>query len=69
MAIRWRADDGPTLNTGLVSLSRNFFAKEPYIFLIFPGAATCPPSVSAHVVLFVKVAQYVSNVMQGTCII
>ena len=54
MAFRWRAYDGPTLNAGLVTLwfSRDpdYFAKNPYIFLDFPGAGgpdPLPPSESA----------------------
>ena len=38
MAFRWRADDGPTLNSGL--FFQRFWtgtAKKPYIFVIFQG--------------------------------
>ena len=51
MAIRWWADDGPTLNAGLVPLC--FFqgiwtsiAKKPYIFVIFHGGGGVRPPVS-----------------------
>ena len=55
MAIRWRADNGLTLNAGLVALYfrgiRASIAKKPYIFVIFQGGGVrtpCPPSGSAH---------------------
>ena len=37
MAFRWRADDGPTLNAGLVPFQEilTSIAKIPYIFVIF----------------------------------
>ena len=41
MAFRWQADDGPTLNAGLVAFDfkeiRTSIAKEPYVFVIFQG--------------------------------
>ena len=41
MAFRWRADDGPTLNPGLVAAIfqgiRTCVAGKPYIFVIFQG--------------------------------
>ena len=41
MPFRWRADDGQTLNAGLVVCDfqgiRTNIAKEPYIFVIFQG--------------------------------
>ena len=39
MAFPWRADSGPTVNTGLVALwfYRGSVAKKPYIFVIFQG--------------------------------
>ena len=38
MAFCWQADDGPTLNTGLVFQGiRTSIAKKPYIFVIFQG--------------------------------
>ena len=41
MAFRWRADDGPTLNAGLVAAIfqgiRTSIARKPYIFVIFQG--------------------------------
>ena len=43
MAFRWRADDGPTLNAGLVFhgiWTSN--AKKPYIFVIFQGGHRPP---------------------------
>ena len=46
MAFRWRADDGPTWNAGLVSIG--FFrgsgpvAKESNIFVIFQGVSGPP---------------------------
>ena len=62
MPFRWRADDDPTLNAGLVALCfkgiRTSIAKEPYIFVIFQGrggpdpVSTPPPSGSAHGTLF-----------------
>ena len=42
----WRADDGPTLNAGLVALIISAISsiKKPYIFVIFQGVQTpCPP--------------------------
>ena len=46
------ADDGPTLNAGLVAVIfqgiRTCIARKPYIFVIFQGVRTpCPPSGSA----------------------
>ena len=39
MAFRWRADDGPTLDAGLVAAIfqgiRTCFARKPYIFVVF----------------------------------
>ena len=37
MAFRWRASDGPALNSGLVALCNldHYIAKKPYLFLIF----------------------------------
>ena len=56
MAFRWRADDAPTLNAGLVAAIfqgiRNCIARKPYIFVIFLGAGgsyPLSPSGSAHV--------------------
>ena len=49
MAFRWRADDGPTLNAGLVALwffrgSGPVLLKKPWFFVIFQGIQTpCPP--------------------------
>ena len=47
MAFRWRADDGPTLNAGLVAAIfqgiRTCIAREPYIFVIFRGVRTPSP--------------------------
>ena len=35
---RWRADDGPALNAGLVfSGDKTIIAKKPYMFVIFRG--------------------------------
>ena len=51
MAFRWRADDGTTLNAGLVALRiffkeiRTSITKKPYIFLFIQRG---PPSESAH---------------------
>ena len=55
MAFRWRADDGPILNAGLVALklsrgSGPILLKILY-FCDFPGGGggpPCPPSGSAH---------------------
>ena len=47
MAFRWRAGDGPTLNTGLVALrSRPVFLDNPFFFFFWGGGAS--PSGSAH---------------------
>ena len=48
MAFHWQADDGPTLNAGLVALwfkgIRTSIAKEPYVFCNFPvGGPPVPP--------------------------
>ena len=54
MVFRLRADDGPTLNAGLVVLQifkrlRTSIAKKHYIFVIFQGSRDpCPPSGSAN---------------------
>ena len=41
MAFRWRANDGPTLNAGLVAAIfqgiRTCTARKPFIFVIFQG--------------------------------
>ena len=41
MAFRWRADDGPTLNAGLLAAIfqgiRACIARKPYIFVVFQG--------------------------------
>ena len=47
MAFRWRADDDPTLNAGLVALLffqwiRTSIAKKPYIFCDFQGGGGTP---------------------------
>ena len=50
----WRADNGPTLNAGLVALwffrrSGPVLLRNPNFFVIFQGVWTpCPPSGSAH---------------------
>ena len=50
----WRADDGPTLNAGLVALwfirrSGSLLLRNPIIFVIFQGARTpCPHPPLAH---------------------
>ena len=57
MAFRWRADDGPALNAGLVTLwffrgSRPILLENPILFCDFQGRGLpdpCPPSGSAHV--------------------
>ena len=51
MAFRWRADDGPTLNAGLVALVsfvifqviRTSFARKSYIFNFFQGGVSISP--------------------------
>ena len=47
MAFRWHADDGPTLNAGLVAANcqgiRTCIARKPYIFVIFQGGGSRPP--------------------------
>ena len=57
MALPWHADNGPTLNSGLVAFVifqgiRTSIAKKPYIFVIFQGGPDLlpppPPSGSAH---------------------
>ena len=54
MEFRWPADDGPTLNAGLVAGIRSSIAKKPYIFVIFQvcvwggGRIPCPLSGSVH---------------------
>ena len=54
MAFRWRADNGPTLNAGLVAVIfqgvRTSIAKKLYIFDIFQGreGPDPHPSGSAH---------------------
>ena len=54
MAFRWRADDGPTLNAGLVALLfyRGFgqvLLKKPYIFVTFQRVSGPPvPPLDPH---------------------
>ena len=54
MAFWWRADDGPTLNVGLVAATfqgiQTCIARKPYIFVIFQRGSGPPvhPSGSAH---------------------
>ena len=55
MAFRWRADDGPTLNAGLVALrffrgSAPVLLRNPIFLLLFRGSEppVPPPSGSAH---------------------
>ena len=60
MAFRWRADDGQTLNAGLVlfvfiQVTRTSIAKKPYMFVIFQGGggpdpppALDPPKVKTY---------------------
>ena len=48
MALLWRADDGPTLNAGLVALwflrgSGPVLLRNPYIFVSFQGGGVGPP--------------------------
>ena len=47
MAFRCRADDGPTLNAGLVGAIyqgiRTCIARKPYIFVIFQGGGSGLP--------------------------
>ena len=50
MAFRWRADNGPKLNAGVVHCSFVIFqgiwtsiANKPYIFMIFQGGPDLPP--------------------------
>ena len=47
MAFRWRADDGPTLNAGLVAAIfqgiRTYIARKTCIFVIFQGGGSGPP--------------------------
>ena len=49
MAFHWRADDGPTLNAGLVAAIfqgiRTSIARKPYIFVIFQGGGGFGPPV------------------------
>ena len=46
MAFRWRADDGQTLNAGLIAVIfqgiRTCIAKNPYILVIFQGGGSGP---------------------------
>ena len=43
---RWRADDGPTLNAGLVFQGiQTSIAKKPYTFVIFQGWGSPDPPV------------------------
>ena len=55
MAFRWRADDGPTSNAGLVfqGILINT-TKKPYVFVFFQGRGVpdpLPPSESAHAIV------------------
>ena len=47
MAIRWPADDGPTLNAGLVTAIfqgiRTCIARKHYIFFYFSGGGGLDP--------------------------
>ena len=46
MVFRWRADDGPTLNAGLVAAIckgiRTYIARKPYILVIFQRGSGPP---------------------------
>ena len=42
MAFRWRADDGPILNAGLVAMYFFRGSKKPYIFVIFQEGSGPP---------------------------
>ena len=42
MVFSWRADDGPTLNAGLVALLFFSIANKPYILVNFQGGAWTP---------------------------
>ena len=63
MAFRWRADDGPLLNAGLVAVVfqgiRTSIAKEPYIFVIFQGGGPDPlsPHLDPHMICTDQTAQ------------
>ena len=55
MAFRWLADDGPTLNAGLVAAIfqgiRTCIARKPYIFVIFQKGSEPPvPPLDPHMV-------------------
>ena len=47
MAFRWWADDGPTLNAGLVACDfkeiRTSISREPHIYVIFQGGGGSGP--------------------------
>ena len=47
MAFGWRAEDGPTLNAGLVfqGTQTSIAIKKPYIFVIFQGGGRSGPPV------------------------
>ena len=51
MAFRWRADNGPPLNAGLVALRFLGDPDQSYVFVILQGGSgpTVPHSGSAHV--------------------
>ena len=72
MAFRWRADDDPTLNAGLVAVIfqgiRTSIAKEPYIFCNFLGGSgpPVPPSGSAHALY--NTCTYTTGTSLTTCI-
>ena len=53
MAFRWRADDGPTSNAGLVALpffraSGPILLENPIIFIFQGVRISCPPSGFVH---------------------
>ena len=67
MAFRWRADDDPTLNAGLVVFENCIFsiAKKFYVFVIFQVGGCPPPpppSGSAHGTgLCLHLLRYIEN--------
>ena len=71
MKLRWRADEGPTLNTSLAAMFqgiRTSIAKKPYSLAIFQGrvlSPTSPPLDPCNSKTMLHVASIVANKAAG----
>ena len=71
MVFRWRANDGPTLNAGLIDVIlqriRTRIAKKPYIFVIFQGGGSWSPPVSPLDLRMAYIYAQLSFKCKSTC--